>query len=70
MLALTVAPFVFAREMNARAHASLSVLLLGVCAAFVYGVGFEPSRKAWRIAWPVFVWGILALGMLMIALWR
>ena len=61
-LALTFAPFVFAREMNARAHAAISILMLGICLAFAYGVGFAPKMQPWRALWPWSVWGALVIG--------
>ena len=64
--ALTFAPFLFASVMDGKAHARISVLLLGVCAAFAYGVGFEPKGPRLRAGWALGVWTLLALGAAMI----
>lgn len=54
---------------KALAHAShglLSLVMLGVCAGFVHGVGFVPAHKVWRILFgPWTAWALLAAGFLL-----
>jgi cyd operon protein YbgE len=54
---------------KALAHAShglLSLIMLGVCAGFVHGVGFVPEHKVWRVLFgPWTAWALLAAGLLL-----
>jgi predicted membrane protein len=54
---------------KALAHAShglLSLVMLGISAGFVHGVGFIPEHKAWRLLFgPWTAWVLLAAGLLM-----
>jgi predicted membrane protein len=48
-------------------HAILPLLLTGMSAGFVYGLGMRPRAMAWRlvfsplIAWPLMAFGWIAL---------
>ncbi|MEJ0023850.1 MAG: cyd operon YbgE family protein [Alphaproteobacteria bacterium] len=61
-VALTFAPFAFAREMTASAHAGISVLLLGMCLCFAHGVGFAKGRVLSLVLSPVVAWATVAIG--------
>ncbi len=45
-------------------HGLLSLVMLGVCAGFVHGVGFVPRARAWRIAFsPWLAWALMGAGL-------
>ena len=45
-------------------HGIVVLILLGVSAGFVHGVGFVPEAKVWRIVfWPFIAWGVMSLGL-------
>lgn len=44
-------------------HRMLMLVMWGVAAGFVHGVGFEPYARAWRLMFhPLLAWGLMALG--------
>jgi cyd operon protein YbgE len=44
-------------------HSLLMLVMWGVAAGFVHGVGFEPRALAWRVMFhPLLAWGLMALG--------
>lgn len=51
--------FAFPQALQNAGHGVLSLLMLGVCAGFVHGVGFIPEHGFWRglfgpwVAWPI-----------------
>jgi predicted membrane protein len=60
---LTIAPFLVVRRMTGATHAILPLLLTGMSAAFVHGLGFVPSGRIWRLAFsPWTAWPLIALG--------
>jgi predicted membrane protein len=66
-LALMLFPFLLRHVPEARLHAALPVMLLGVAGAFVYGVGYRPDNKLLRILFgPVCAWVLMIGGMLML----
>lgn len=47
-------------------HGLLSLVMLGVSAGFVHGVGFVPEHRLWRILFgPWLAWPLLAAGFLL-----
>lgn len=45
-------------------HGLLSLVMLGVSAGFVHGVGFVPQHKLWRIVFaPWMAWPLMAAGL-------
>ncbi|WP_223246919.1 cyd operon YbgE family protein [Sulfuriferula thiophila] len=48
-------------------HGMLTVLIWGVCAGFVHGIGFDPEARFWRVVLgPVIAWPLMALALLLI----
>ncbi len=45
-------------------HGLLSLVMLGVSAGFVHGVGFVPQHKLWRIVFaPWLAWPLMGTGL-------
>ena len=64
---LTVAPFLIARQMTPAGHAILPVLLLGISAGFVHGLGYVPRLFFMRaLATPLFAWPLIAVPLLLL----
>lgn len=56
-------PRAIAEDMHGVDHGSLVLLLLGMSAAWVSGLGFEPRRRALRAFFnPVSAWVLMLLG--------
>ena len=48
-------------------HGMLALVIWGICAGFVHGVGFDPETRFWRVALgPVSAWSLMVLAMLLI----
>jgi predicted membrane protein len=66
---LSIAPFMLARNVTGTVHGVLVVLMLGVSAAFIHGVGFVPrTRLVGLIASPMIAWPLIlstATGLLL-----
>ena len=65
-LALGVSGLIFAypKAVVHVSHGLLSLVLLGVCAGFVHGVGFVPRARVWRIAFsPWLAWALMGAGL-------
>jgi predicted membrane protein len=66
-LALIAVPFLAAPRMTAATHGMVSLILMGMSAGFVHGLGMRPAAQLWRLvfsawtAWPLIVLGWLAL---------
>jgi predicted membrane protein len=70
-LTLFVYPFVLGPQMGPREHMALPILLMGVSAAFVYGLGFQPESKLARlILGPAAAWIFILCGLVLFALPR
>jgi len=49
-------------------HGLLVLVIWGVCAGFVHGVGFDPETRFWRVLLgPVSAWLLMGLGWALIA---
>lgn len=45
-------------------HGLLSLVMLGVSAGFVHGVGFVPIHRVWRIVFsPWVAWSLMGMGL-------
>jgi len=50
-------------------HSMLSLLMWGIAAGFVHGVGFVPEHWLWRVLLgPVMAWLLMAMGLVFITL--
>lgn len=64
-LLILIYPRAIATSVSEVRHGMLSLLLWGIAAGFVHGVGFIPRMAIWRIAfspfigWPLMLYGIL-----------
>lgn len=66
-LTLMLFPFLLRDVQGAILHPALSVLLLGVAGAFVYGIGFRPENRWLRILFgPACAWTLMIGGSLML----
>jgi cyd operon protein YbgE len=68
LLAIGMAGMVltYPRALAEASHGMLSLLMLGICAGFVHGVGFIPEHTIWRILFgPWVAWPLLAAGYLL-----
>ena len=71
LLAIALAGMVLAypRALAEAGHGMLSLMMLGICAGFVHGVGFVPEHKLWRIAFgPWLAWPLMGMGLWMLLL--
>lgn len=67
-LVLTVYPVAAIGASGRPSMGLLALLLWGICAGFVHGVGFEPRAAAWRIALgPWIALPLMTLGALVLA---
>lgn len=69
-LALGTSGLIFAlpQALAHTSHGLLSLVMLGVCAGFVHGVGFVPRHQAWRIAFsPWLSWPLMGVGLWLLA---
>lgn len=65
-LALGMAGLIFAfpQALAHIGHGLLTLVMLGVCAGFVHGVGFVPQGRVWRIAFsPWLAWALMGMGL-------
>ncbi|MBD1550085.1 cyd operon YbgE family protein [Pseudomonas typographi] len=62
-LVLLVHPAAMLDEQGRYSHNLLMLVMWGVAAGFVHGVGFVPRAVAWRVLFhPLAAWGLMALG--------
>jgi cyd operon protein YbgE len=67
-LVLTAYPHAAIGPSGRVSHGLLALLLWGVCAGFVHGVGFEPRARLWRVAFGPWVGlPVMAVGALLLA---
>jgi predicted membrane protein len=67
-LLLLLFPYAIGRSLEAADHTGLVLLLMGVCAAFVHGFGYEPERRIWRAMFhPAAAWTLICTGAALIA---
>ena len=67
-MGLSGAIFAYPRALDHAGHGQLSLVMLGVCAGFVHGVGFVPQGRVWRIAFsPWLAWALMCAGLWLLA---
>ena len=60
---ITLYPLPLARM----SHGMLTMLVWGICAGFVHGMGFDPQSRVWRWLFsPVLAWTLMGLGVVVI----
>ncbi|WP_213769425.1 cyd operon YbgE family protein [Bradyrhizobium sp. dw_78] len=66
-LVLMLFPFLLRHVQGAMLHPALSILLLGITGAFVYGIGFRPENRWLRILFgPACAWTLMIGGALLL----
>jgi len=66
-LSLMLFPFLLRHVPEARLHAALPVMMLGVAGAFIYGIGYDPDNKWLRLLFgPVCAWTLMTGGVWML----
>ncbi len=66
---LMLDPYALGTRMTPTVHSALPLLLLGVSAAFVHGVGFRPDNRVLRTIFsPVAAWPLIAAGSGLLAI--
>ncbi|HUV99385.1 MAG TPA: cyd operon YbgE family protein [Gallionella sp.] len=72
LTAMVLAGMVLAypRALGEAGHGMLSLMMLGICAGFVHGVGFVPEHKLLRIAFgPWLAWPLMGMGLWLLTGW-
>jgi predicted membrane protein len=60
--------FTYPQALAHAGHGLLSLVMLGVCAGFVHGVGFVPVHRIWRVAFSPWVsWPLMGVGLWLVA---
>jgi cyd operon protein YbgE len=66
---LMIYPYALGTRTTAMTRSALPLLLFGVSAAFVHGVGFKPDNRILRAIFsPIAAWPLIAAGVVLIAL--
>lgn len=66
-LVILIYPIVLSKNGEAPSHGPLILLMLGICAGFVHGVGFVPQSTLLQkvfspfVAWPLMLAGVLMM---------
>ena len=66
LLAMSMAGVIFTypKALEHINHGILSLIMLGICAGFVHGVGFIQKDKLWRVLFgPWMAWGLMIMGL-------
>jgi predicted membrane protein len=62
-LALMLFPFLLRHVPETRLHSALPILMFGVAGAFIYGIGYTPDNKLFRILFgPICAWSMIIAG--------
>jgi len=49
-------------------HGLITLVIWGVSAGFVHGIGFDPDTRFWRVVLgPISAWSLMGMGLLLIA---
>ena len=68
-MALAGMVLAYPRALAEASHGMLSLMMLGICAGFVHGVGFVPEHKLLRIAFgPWLAWPLMGMGLWLLLL--
>lgn len=63
-IALAATTLAYPRALAHLNHGVLMLLMLGMSAGFVHGVGFVPEHRLWRALFsPAVAWPLLAMGL-------
>ena len=55
---------IYPKALGQVSHGQLMLVMLGISAGFVHGVGFTPEHKAWRVLFsPRLAWPLMGLGL-------
>lgn len=66
---LMLYPYALGTKMTPMLHTALPVLLIGVSAALVHGVGFRPENRALNVLFsPIAAWPLIAVGIVLLVL--
>ncbi|WPO97831.1 cyd operon YbgE family protein [Pseudomonas sp. HR96] len=62
-LILLLQPLLLLDAAGGYSHATLMLILWGVAAGYVHGLGFDPQALGWRVLLhPLLAWGLMGLG--------
>ena len=68
-MALAGVVLAYPRALAEAGHGMLSLMMLGICAGFVHGVGFVPEHRMLRIAFgPWLAWPLMGMGLWLLLL--
>lgn len=66
-LVIMIYPVVLSQDGAAPSHGLLALVMLGISAGFIHGVGFKPEALAWKwLFHPLLAWLLMALGLVLI----
>jgi len=61
-LILLLHPVLLLDSRGQYSHGVLMLMLWGIAAGYVHGVGFDPQARAWRLVFhPLLAWSLMAL---------
>jgi cyd operon protein YbgE len=70
MLALMLAAVItfYPPALASLSHGLITLVIWGVSAGFVHGIGFDPDARFWRAVFgPISAWVLMGMGLLLIA---
>ncbi|BBP01494.1 cyd operon YbgE family protein [Sulfuriferula nivalis] len=70
LLALTLAAVItfYPPALASLSHGLITLVIWGVSAGFVHGIGFDPDARFWRAVFgPISAWVLMGMGLLLIA---
>jgi cyd operon protein YbgE len=70
LLALTLAAVItfYPPALASLNHGLITLVIWGVSAGFVHGIGFDPDARLWRAVFgPISAWVLMGMGLLLIA---
>ena len=67
-LLILIYPIALAHPGSMPSHGSLTLMMLGICAGFVHGVGFTPESALLRwLLHPILAWLMMGMGLILLA---
>lgn len=70
LLALALAALItfYPPALGSLSHGLITLVIWGVSAGFVHGIGFDPDARIWRAVFgPISAWVLMGMGLLLIA---
>jgi cyd operon protein YbgE len=70
LLALALAALItfYPPALGSLSHGLITLVIWGVSAGFVHGIGFDPEARIWRVVFgPISAWLLMGMGLLLIA---